>query len=264
MLLIFKCVDLPHSFWDNTHTRQLQQLRDPGDGSFSPWVWWVPEIPFVCKQTLCGSIAKPWRSRWSCGGSTSRTCLSCATAFQWPWFWAWARPAWGSSRPPSSAAGPSMLWRLGVGSTLCLLALLVLMKQLLSSAVQDMGCIHSRRRIEQLRSGGTVDPVLLLFTGFALLVCGTTLLCLTQLDMLLSGVTLLASGSAVVLGVMVYGVKVYVQGRRITRRRRQRRLRVYTVTGQRNRPWRESASSQSNLVWKKNRYFHLALVPTWY
>ncbi len=164
----------------------------------------------------------------------------------------------------SSAAGPLMLWRLGVGSTLCLLALLVLMKQLLSSAVQDMGCIHSRRRIEQLRSGGTVDPVLLLFTGLALLVCGTTLLCLTQLDMLLSGVTLLASGSAVVLGVMVYGVKVYVQGRRNTRRRRQRRVRVYTVTGQRNRPWRESASSQSNLVWKKNQDFHPTLVPTWY
>uniref|UniRef100_A0A672T4F6 Transmembrane protein 125b n=2 Tax=Sinocyclocheilus grahami TaxID=75366 RepID=A0A672T4F6_SINGR len=148
----------------------------------------------------------------------------------------------------SSAAGPSVLWRLGVGSTLCLLALVVLMKQLLSSAVQDMGCIRSRRRIEQLRSGGAVDPVLLLFTGLALVVCGTMLLSLTQLDMLLSGVTLLASGGAVVLGVMAYGVMVYVQGRRNTRRRRRQRVRVYTVTGQRNRPWRDSTSSHSNLL----------------
>ncbi|KTG44099.1 hypothetical protein cypCar_00008031 [Cyprinus carpio] len=93
-----------------------------------------------------------------------------------------------------------------------------LMKQLLSSAVQDMGCIHSRRCIEQLRSGGTADPVLLLFTGLALVVCGTMLLSLTQLDMLHSGVTLLASGGAVVLGVMAYGVMVYVQGRRNIRR----------------------------------------------
>ncbi|XDV26927.1 hypothetical protein PO909_030544 [Leuciscus waleckii] len=121
----------------------------------------------------------------------------------------------------SSAVGPSVLWRLG---------------QLLSSAVQDMGCIHSRRRIEQLRSGGTADPVLLLFTGLALVVCGTTLLSLTKSDMLLSGVTLLASGGAVVLGVMAYGVIVYVQGKRNARR------------GQRNRPWRDSTSSQSNLL----------------
>lgn len=148
----------------------------------------------------------------------------------------------------SSAVGPSVLWRLGVGSTLCLLALVVLMKQLLSSAVQDMGCIHSRRRIEQLRSGGTADPVLLLFTGLALVVCGTTLLSLTKSDMLLSGVTLLASGGAVVLGVMAYGVIVYVQGKRNARRRRRRRGRVYTVTGQRDRPWRDSTSSQSNLL----------------
>lgn len=148
----------------------------------------------------------------------------------------------------SSAVGPSVLWRLGVGSTLCLLALVVLMKQLLSSAVQDMGCIRSRRRIEQLRSGGTADPVLLLFTGLALVVCGTTLLSLSESDMMLSGVTLLASGGAVVLGVIAYGVTVYVQGRRNVRRRRRQRVRVYTVTGQRNRPWRDSTSSQSNLL----------------
>ncbi|NP_001107930.2 uncharacterized protein isoform X1 [Danio rerio] len=148
----------------------------------------------------------------------------------------------------STAVGPSVLWRLAVGSTLCLLALVVLMKQLLSSAVQDMGCIRNRRRIEQLRSGGTVDPLLLLFTGLALVVCGITLLSLSQTDMLLSGGTLLACGGAVVLGVTAYGGIVYVQGRRNTRRRRRRRVRVYTVTAQRNPPWRDSTYSQSNLL----------------
>ncbi len=67
--------------------------------------------------------------------------------------------------PPtaSSAAGPSVLWRLGVGSTLCLLALVVLMKQLLSSAVQDMG-LHSQpqthRAAAQWRNGGSCAVVL--------------------------------------------------------------------------------------------------------
>ncbi|KAA0718888.1 Transmembrane protein 125 [Triplophysa tibetana] len=149
----------------------------------------------------------------------------------------------------SSAVGLSALWRLGVGSMLCLLALVVLLKQLLSSAVQDMGCIRNRRHIEQLRTGGTADPLLFLFAGFALVICGTTLLGLNQSDMFFSGVALLASGGTLLLVVMVYRVGVYEQGRRNTRRqRRRRRVRVYTVTGSRNRPWRDSASSQSHLL----------------
>ncbi|KAF6719733.1 Transmembrane protein 125 [Oryzias melastigma] len=39
----------------------------------------------------------------------------------------------------TSLSGP---WRLGVGTTLCLLALAVLLKQLLSSAIQDMNCVR--------------------------------------------------------------------------------------------------------------------------
>lgn len=152
-----------------------------------------------------------------------------------------------------SAAGPSTLWRLAVGSTLCLLALAVLLKQLLSSAVQDMGCIRSRRRILQLRSGGSVDPLLLLATGLALMVCGATLLlALGHTDTLLSGTVLLASGGAVVLSVAAYGAMVYVKEqrrRRVRRRRRRgRRQRVYTVTAQRNQLWRDSASSQASLI----------------
>ncbi|XP_072544502.1 transmembrane protein 125 [Salminus brasiliensis] len=155
-----------------------------------------------------------------------------------------------------SATGPSALWRLAVGFTLCLLALTVLLKQLLSSAVQDMGCIRSRRRILQLRSGGSVDPLLLLATGLALMVCGSTLLLvLSRSDTLLSGTVLLSCGGAVVLAVVAYRAVVYVMERRNRRmrrrmvRRRRRRVRVYAVTGQqRSQPWRVSASSQASLI----------------
>ncbi|TRY85492.1 hypothetical protein DNTS_015850 [Danionella cerebrum] len=148
----------------------------------------------------------------------------------------------------SSAVGPSVLWRLAVGSTLCLLALLVLMKQLLTSAVQDMGCIHNRRRIDQLRSGGTLDPLLMLFTGLALVICGTILLSIHDSNMLFSGAALLGSGGAVVLVVMGYGMMIYLQARRNMTMRRRQRVRVYSVTGPRNRPWRDSNSSQSHLL----------------
>uniref|UniRef100_A0A8C4T5M3 Uncharacterized protein n=1 Tax=Erpetoichthys calabaricus TaxID=27687 RepID=A0A8C4T5M3_ERPCA len=47
---------------------------------------------------------------------------------------------------------------LGVGMMLCLLALLVLLKQLLSSAIQDM----------QLHSGGLSDHLVILLTGLIL------------------------------------------------------------------------------------------------
>ncbi|XP_030630639.1 transmembrane protein 125 [Chanos chanos] len=153
----------------------------------------------------------------------------------------------------SSAVGSSAVWRLGVGSTLCLLALVVLLKQLLSSAVQDMGCVRSRRRVELLRSGGYADPFLLLFTGLAMVVCGAMLLGLNWSDMLLSGVVLLSSGGAVVMSVAVYRMVIYIKdwrrrsGRR-RRRGRRRRMRVYTVTGQRTQPWRDSASSQASLI----------------
>uniref|UniRef100_A0A8B9LDM7 Transmembrane protein 125b n=1 Tax=Astyanax mexicanus TaxID=7994 RepID=A0A8B9LDM7_ASTMX len=155
-----------------------------------------------------------------------------------------------------SVTGPSALWRLAVGSTLCLLALAVLLKQLLSSAVQDMGCIRSQRRILQLRSGGFMDPLLLLATGLALMVCGAALLLgLSRSETLMSGTVLLSGGAAVVLAVVIYGTVVFIKKRRNRRRmrrrrvvRRRRRVRVYTVTGQRSQPWRVSASSQASLI----------------
>ncbi|MFT7808990.1 transmembrane protein 125 [Arapaima gigas] len=70
----------------------------------------------------------------------------------------------------STTTSQSSEWRLGAGTALCLLALAVLLKQLLSSAVQDMNCVRSRQHVAVLKSGGLSDVLVLLFTGLALLV----------------------------------------------------------------------------------------------
>ncbi|XP_071773830.1 transmembrane protein 125 [Centroberyx gerrardi] len=158
-------------------------------------------------------------------------------------------------------------WRLGVGTALCLLALAVLLKQLLSSAVQDMNCVRSRRRIEQLKSGGRVDPVLILVVGLALLLCGAVLVYVAAAgrgqdngDMLLSGLVLMAAGGGMALAVAGYTGLVYLQRRREERRRgmmrrmRARRLgsravRVFSVSGgQMSQAARETSSSRTSLI----------------
>ncbi|KAJ3595490.1 hypothetical protein NHX12_004793 [Muraenolepis orangiensis] len=139
-------------------------------------------------------------------------------------------------------------WRLGVGTALCLLALLVLLKQLLSSAVQDMNCVRSRHHIDGLRSGGRADPPLMLAVGLAVLACGGALLCLATApgaqaahrgrEMLLSGLGLAVAGGGTVLAVGAYAGIVYLRGRREERRRRRRleetmrrRMRMMMVMG---------------------------------
>ncbi|XP_054624494.1 transmembrane protein 125 [Dunckerocampus dactyliophorus] len=160
-------------------------------------------------------------------------------------------------------------WRLGVGTTLCLLSLAVLLKQLLSSAIQDMNCVHSRRRIDQLKSGGQADPALILVVGVAVMLCGTVLLCVTTInkasgegddsvEMLVSGLVLMAAGLGMALAVAAYGVLVYFKRRREQTRRmraiRARRLgrgsvRVFCVSGgQLNQARRETASSRTSLI----------------
>ncbi|NWY74084.1 TM125 protein, partial [Erithacus rubecula] len=115
-----------------------------------------------------------------------------------------------------STSSRSGEWRLAVGTTLCLLALLVLLKQLLSSAIQDMNCIRSRDQIELLKSGGFSDCLVLLLSALVLLVCGVVLTILsttttTQLSparplasMFTSGVILLTAGSAILLCLLLY------------------------------------------------------------
>uniref|UniRef100_A0A8D3ADR8 Transmembrane protein 125b n=1 Tax=Scophthalmus maximus TaxID=52904 RepID=A0A8D3ADR8_SCOMX len=159
-------------------------------------------------------------------------------------------------------------WRLGVGTILCLLSLAVLLKQLLSSAVQDMNCVRSRRRIEQLKSGGRADPALMLAVGVAVMLCGTVLLCVATIgdqshdsrDMLASGLVLMAAGAVMALAVVAYSVLVYLKRQREQRRRRRMRMSrarrlggraglVFSVSGgQMSQTWRETSSSRTSLI----------------
>ncbi|CAL8396140.1 unnamed protein product [Boreogadus saida] len=150
----------------------------------------------------------------------------------------------------STTTSASSGWRLAAGTSLCLLALGVLLKQLLSSAVQDMNCVRSRRRIDALKSGGLSDLVVVLVAGAAMLLCGAALLhlALALHDMYVSGVALLAAGGAAVVGAGLYAAGVVLLERTGTGRRLADRLAgVFTVSGQMERR-RETTSSLANLI----------------
>lgn len=159
----------------------------------------------------------------------------------------------------SSTTSLSGKWRLGVGTTLCLLSLAVLLKQLLSSAIQDMNCVRSWRRIEQLKSGGRADPALIMAVGMAVTLCGTVLLCMVPVsggqdrrDMLVCGVVLLAAGATLTLAVVAYSVVSFIKKRRqrsrsMMRSSRARRpsgraVQVFSVSG------RDMSSSRTSLI----------------
>uniref|UniRef100_A0A8C9PZY7 Transmembrane protein 125 n=1 Tax=Spermophilus dauricus TaxID=99837 RepID=A0A8C9PZY7_SPEDA len=116
----------------------------------------------------------------------------------------------------SSTSSCSGEWRLATGTVLCLLALLVLVKQLMSSAVQDMNCIRQAHHVALLRSGGGADALVVLLSGLVLLVTGLTLAGLaappaparplaTKLSV---GIALAALGSLLLLGLLLYQVCV--------------------------------------------------------
>ncbi|XP_028328729.1 transmembrane protein 125 [Gouania willdenowi] len=167
----------------------------------------------------------------------------------------------------STSTSLSGEWRLGVGTTLCLLALAVLLKQLLSSAIQDMNCVHNRRRIDQLKSGGRADPMLMVAVGLAVMLCGTVLLFVAvggrqaqdRRDMMVSGFALMAAGAGMTSAVVAY--KVMVLFKRKRRRRMMmmmmgtgtsfgtRTVRVFTVTGgQFSQARREASTSRTSLI----------------
>lgn len=114
----------------------------------------------------------------------------------------------------SSTSSRSGEWRLAVGTVLCLLALLVLVKQLMSSAVQDMNCIRQPHHVALLRSGGGADALVVLLSGLVLLVTGLTLAGLATAPaparplaaMLSVGIALATSGSLLLLGLLLYQV----------------------------------------------------------
>uniref|UniRef100_A0A3B4A338 Uncharacterized protein n=1 Tax=Periophthalmus magnuspinnatus TaxID=409849 RepID=A0A3B4A338_9GOBI len=155
----------------------------------------------------------------------------------------------------STTSGLSGEWRLAVGTALCLLSLVVLLKQLLSSAIQDMNCVRSRRRIDQLRSGGRADPALFLVVGSTVCVCGTVLLCVGSMhgerarrDMLLCGAGMLSAGAALTLAVGLYCILGLFKRPQTTHRaHRVQRLsgqtvQVFSVSG------RDVSSSRTSLI----------------
>lgn len=153
----------------------------------------------------------------------------------------------------STTSSLSGEWRLAVGTALCLLSLVVLLKQLLSSAIQDMNCIRSRHRIEQLRSGGRVDPSLFLAVGAALSLCGTALLCVGSVnrerdrrDMLLYGAWLVSAGASLALSVLLYCVLLFFRRNhrrsRTHRNHRVRTVQVFSVSAQ------DMSSSRTSLI----------------
>ncbi|XP_061540345.1 transmembrane protein 125 [Phycodurus eques] len=161
----------------------------------------------------------------------------------------------------STTTSVSSEWRLGVGTALCLLALGVLLKQLLSSAVQDMNCIRSRQQIDMLKSGGLSDFLVVLIAGMSMLICGGVLLHLALVnhmpkpgqalnDMYVSGVVLLTGGGAAVLGVGIYSfVVILLERTRPGRRFVDRMLNIFTISGHMdNRARRETTSSLANLI----------------
>ncbi|XP_074077755.1 transmembrane protein 125 [Macrotis lagotis] len=111
-------------------------------------------------------------------------------------------------------------WRLAMGTVLCLLALLVLVKQLLGSAVQDMNCIRQPQHVALLRSGGGTDSLVVLVSGLVLLVSGLVLVGLAAsptsgpgpspsptrplATMLTAGIVLSIIGALLLLGLLLY------------------------------------------------------------
>lgn len=160
----------------------------------------------------------------------------------------------------STTTSLSSEWRLGAGTTLCLLALAVLLKQLLSSAVQDMNCVRSRRRINMLKSGGLSDVLIMLITGISLLICGAVLLDVALAyhmpkpgkalnDMFISGVVMLVGGSFTVLVVSVYAAVVFLLERTGPGQRRwERTVGIFIISGQMQARRRETASSLAHLI----------------
>ncbi|XP_038622214.1 transmembrane protein 125 [Tachyglossus aculeatus] len=159
----------------------------------------------------------------------------------------------------SSTSSRSGEWRLAAGTALCLLALLVLLKQLLSSAVQDMNCVRQARHVSVLRSGGEADSLVVMVSGLVLLLCGAALTGLAASAdaqplpaMFTSGVALLTTGALLLLALLLYQLVTRVHcrpGPSPGPGPRGGLARVFTISGRLwpgQRP--TAASSMANLI----------------
>ncbi|XP_067892984.1 transmembrane protein 125-like [Heterodontus francisci] len=159
----------------------------------------------------------------------------------------------------STATSKSSDWRLGVGTVLCLLALGILLKQLLSSAIQDMNCMRNRTQIDKLRSGGLIDYLIILVTGLLILICGYVLIILANSephlsgrswsDMLIAGVATTLAGSIILLSLLVYSLIFKLCPHVAASSSSRRVLSVYIISGGNTEGRQgELSSSTANLI----------------
>ncbi|XP_069792459.1 transmembrane protein 125-like [Narcine bancroftii] len=159
----------------------------------------------------------------------------------------------------STATSRTSEWRLGVGTVLCLLALGILLKQLLSSAIQDMNCMRNRTQINKLRSGGLIDYLLILISGVIILICGYVLIILANSDprfsarswsdMLIAGVAITLSGSIILLLLLLYSLTFKLCPHIVNRAPGRGELNIYVISaGTSEGRRREVSSSTPNLI----------------
>lgn len=157
----------------------------------------------------------------------------------------------------STTTSQSGEWRLGVGATLCILALMVLLKQLLSSAIQDMQCLSRREHINILKSGGLSDTLVFLISSIVIIVCGAVLLALSiseetpgypsiLVTMFNVGVALVAVGLVLLVGVLIFSLFVLCRSC-VSSRYHPRNIGVFSISGQLNQR-QNTTSSLANLI----------------
>ncbi|CAH2310490.1 transmembrane 125 [Pelobates cultripes] len=158
----------------------------------------------------------------------------------------------------STTTSRSGEWRLAIGSMLCILALLILLKQLLSSAIQDMHCIQSRERIDMLKSGGFSDILIFLFSGLIIFISGVVLYILSftgdiggygtvLITMHSVGLALLIIGAIILLGLLVYVLVMLYWSCVSSRGPQIRNINIFSVSGQLSGS-SNTTSSMANLI----------------
>ncbi|KAM5148598.1 transmembrane protein 125 [Mantella aurantiaca] len=157
----------------------------------------------------------------------------------------------------STTTSRSGEWRLAVGATLCILSLLILLKQLLSSAIQDMQCVTRRQRINMLKSGGLSDIIVFLVSAVVILVCGVVLLVLSSsgetpgfpavlVTMYTVGISLTVIGVLILAAAATFALVVLCRSHG-PGRFNPRNMNVFSVSGQLTQR-QNTTSSLANLI----------------
>ncbi|OCT84883.1 transmembrane protein 125 [Xenopus laevis] len=159
----------------------------------------------------------------------------------------------------STTTSRSGEWRMAIGATLCILALLVLLKQLLSSAVQDMHCVQRRDHIDMLKSGGLSDTVVFVCSAIIILACGVALLVLSfsgetpgsstvLITMHTVGVALITVGVVMLFAILIYVIVIICKSC-ASSRFHPRNINVFFISGQLSGTHlQNTTSSMANLI----------------